>query len=131
MMWGDAACIRVAVGALINNALRYSPPEKPIWVDATCSEGALEISVRDCGNGIPHQDLPRVTEQFYRGSNSLDTHGAGVGLYIADVCARQHGGTLSIDSQPGAGTVCTLSLPFGAPASNRKSSDQDLSECMV
>ncbi len=118
-MWGDAAGTKVAISALLNNALRYSPADTTVFIDATCADGALTISVRDQGGGIPAEDLPRVTEQFYRGSNSLNTHGAGVGLYIADVCARLHGGSLIIDSRPGTGATCILTLPFGAPASGR------------
>ena len=70
----------------------------------------------DDGRGIPPEDLPRVFERFYRGSNvDAETAGSGLGLAVAQQIVRQHGGAIDIDSQPGNGTVVSLRLPCTGP----------------
>jgi signal transduction histidine kinase len=74
------------------------------------------VRVRDRGRGIPPEDLARVFERFYRGSNvDVMTSGSGLGLAVAHQIVAQHGGTIDIESQPGIGTVVTLSLPRSGP----------------
>ena len=105
-----------AVGNLLSNAVRYTPAGGQIditWRDR--ADGGGEIEVRDTGIGIAREHLPRLAERFYRvdGSRSRDTGGTGLGLAIVKHVMQRHGGSLEIDSQPGAGSRLRLLLPAG------------------
>jgi signal transduction histidine kinase len=69
------------------------------------------IRVSDTGIGIRPDDLPRVSERFFRAQNSPGVPGSGIGLAIVDELVRGHYGTLSIASEPGQGTRVTITLP--------------------
>jgi signal transduction histidine kinase len=125
-VWGDVLGFQIALGALVNNALRYSPEDSVVTVEAATTGDHLVLSVTDSGPGIADEDLANARKEFFRGRNSLDTHGAGVGLYIADKWATLNGGTLSIESWPGQGTRCVLSLPLRMPSAPDA---QPLEEC--
>jgi signal transduction histidine kinase len=75
------------------------------------------LQVQDYGRGILPQDLPRVFEPFFRGSNvDAQTSGSGLGLAVANQIIEQHGGAIDIDTQPGIGTVVSLRVPRTGPA---------------
>lgn len=127
---GNVGAIRVAIAALVNNAARYSSEGSDVRVDLAGDDRTVTITVVDSGPGIEPEDLPRVREEFYRGGNSHGTHGAGVGLYVADVCARLHGGTLAVDSGAGGqGTRCVLRLPLNAIYASAGDEPDDRREC--
>ena len=69
------------------------------------------ISVKDLGNGIPHNEHERIFELFTRGKNNTKK-GLGVGLFISRQIARSHGGDVTVASTPGHGSTFTLSLPL-------------------
>jgi signal transduction histidine kinase len=72
------------------------------------------LEVRDGGIGIPPEDLPRIFERFYRASNVGDQlRGTGLGLAGARQIVEQHGGEISVSSQPGTGTTFAVRLPLG------------------
>jgi signal transduction histidine kinase len=74
--------------------------------------GNAILCVRDEGVGIPLEDLPHVFERFYRGRNAVEQAvGTGLGLAVARQIVEQHGGSVSIESRPGSGTLVTLRLP--------------------
>ena len=75
--------------------------------------GELVFEVQDHGPGIPPDQIPRLTEAFYRpdGARSRETGGYGLGLYLCRLIAVAHGGDLSIDSEPGRGTKVIVRLP--------------------
>lgn len=113
---GDPGAIRVAIAALVDNALRYSPTDTVVRVNLGLAGDSAVVTVSDDGPGIAAEDLPRIKQQFFRGGNSHGTHGAGVGLYIADVCAKLHQGRLDVSCGVGKvrGTRCSLGLPLAA-----------------
>jgi two-component system sensor histidine kinase ResE len=79
------------------------------------ADGFVTVSVRDCGPGIPAEDLAHIFERFYRGEKSRTrskASGFGLGLSIAYWIVEHHGGKISVDSQIGKGTVFTVSLPL-------------------
>lgn len=107
---GDSdALIRVFVN-LLDNAIKYTR-QGGITVAANRHSDAVEISIADTGSGIAAEHLPRLFDRFYRAEASRTTRGAGLGLAIAQEIIHAHGGTIAIESTPGAGTTATVTLP--------------------
>lgn len=114
----DPARLRQALENLLSNALKHSPKGMPVWVeigsekrfkaDGPGEEEWAAISVHDDGPGIPAELLPRLFTRFASGPNS---QGLGLGLYLARSIAEAHGGTLTVESNPGQGTTFQLCLP--------------------
>jgi two-component system, OmpR family, phosphate regulon sensor histidine kinase PhoR len=103
-----------AMGNLVNNAVRYSPPGGRIDVRwQVLRDGRGEFSVTDTGPGIAAQHIPRLTERFYRvdGSRSRESGGTGLGLAIAKHVVQRHGGELRIKSVVGQGATFAFTLP--------------------
>jgi signal transduction histidine kinase len=116
-LWADKNHLVQILSNLLDNALKYTRPEGRVWVEAhTSSTGAravLEIRVGDTGLGIPEDEQARVFERFYRGSNNPPgATGTGLGLSIIHELMAQHGGTITVDSRPGEGSVFTLHFPL-------------------
>jgi two-component system, OmpR family, sensor kinase len=109
----DATCdpVRVAqiVRILIDNALTHTPPGTQITVTAGRENGEVRLAVRDNGDGVDHQAMPRIFEPFYTAD---DAQGSGLGLAIASELAERMSGHLAVESEPGD-TVFTLELPVG------------------
>jgi two-component system sensor histidine kinase MprB len=102
----DPVLVERAVGNLLDNAVKYSPPGAPIEV--TVREG--EVVVADHGPGIAEDDLPRIFDRFYRAATARAKPGAGLGLAIVREAAEAHGGAATAES--GAdGARFRLSLP--------------------
>jgi signal transduction histidine kinase len=97
---------------LIDNALRYTPPGGEITLGARTRDDVTLITVQDTGAGISPQHLPHVFDRFYRGDSARSRDGgeSGLGLAIAKAIVEAHGGTISVDSTPGAGTTFTIAL---------------------
>lgn len=108
----DAAILGSVLGNLLSNAVKYSPPGKPVTLEAILENGRLTFIVSDEGIGIPVQDLARVCEPFHRCGNVGEVPGTGLGLAIVQRCAELHGGTLSIASTVGVGTTATVIIPI-------------------
>jgi signal transduction histidine kinase len=105
---------------LIDNALKYSPERARIDVRAHPDANGAVLEVADTGRGIAPEHLTRLFDRFYRGdaARSRATGGAGLGLSIAKVLVDAHGGTLSLSSSLGEGTLARVRLPFlAAPPS--------------
>jgi signal transduction histidine kinase len=111
----DTQAIGRVLNNLISNALRHTPAGGEIHVHAWRTDRGVELSVRDTGEGIPAQDLPRIFERFYRGDAARSRHhgtgGAGLGLAIAQGIVRAHGGDIRVESQIGKGAQFTFSIP--------------------
>jgi signal transduction histidine kinase len=95
---------------LVDNALKYS--HDPVQVRARHTAGHLLVEVIDTGRGIVPEELPLVTEELYRGSNTHDTAGSGLGLAIVQRILERHSGRLELRSRPGQGTIATVQLPY-------------------
>ncbi|AEB10452.1 ATP-binding protein [Desulfobacca acetoxidans] len=105
-----------AVVNLIDNAIKYSPPETAVAVTAEPATEKVLIRVRDQGRGIALEHLPRLFERFYRvdTSRSRKVGGTGLGLAIVKHIAQAHDGWVTVDSTLGQGSVFTLHLPLSA-----------------
>lgn len=95
---------------IISNACKYTPENGKIVIDATNKDDLVEIKLADNGIGIPKEDLPRISERFYRveKGRSRQMGGTGLGLSIASEMIKSFGGSLKIDSVFGEGTTVTL-----------------------
>jgi two-component system OmpR family sensor kinase len=113
---GDADRLRQLVLLLLDNALKYTPPEGSVTLGLRRDGAEAEITVRDTGVGIPAADLPHVFERFYRAdpARGRDPGGTGLGLPIARWIVEQHGGSIALASEPGRGTLATVRLPLAA-----------------
>jgi two-component system sensor histidine kinase MprB len=104
---GVAERLARAIGNLLDNAARHSPPGGVI--DVTADEHG--VRVRDHGTGIEPADLPHIFERFYRGVNARGRQGSGLGLAIVRQVAEQHGGSVSAENATGGGALMTIELP--------------------
>ena len=98
---------------LIHNAYRYSNPGGSITVQFTSQTEAVEIKLRNSGEGIPKEDLPFIFERFYRTdkSRTRETGGTGIGLALVRQIVSLHQGTITVQSEIGQETVFTVQLP--------------------
>jgi two-component system, OmpR family, sensor histidine kinase KdpD len=109
----DLSLARTVLGHLIANADLYSLPELPITISTAEKNGFLLLSVADEGPGIDETEAALIFEKFYRGKDQrFRVDGTGMGLPIARAIVEAHGGTLSVVSRPGHGSVFTFSLPL-------------------
>jgi signal transduction histidine kinase len=115
---GDAERTGQTLAAILDNALRFTPPEGTITVEGEATDKRIKATVTDTGPGIPPESLDRIFERFYR----ADTHsaartrgpsggGTGLGLAIARDLARAQGGELIVENVPRGGARFTLTLP--------------------
>ncbi|MFJ1807971.1 MULTISPECIES: sensor histidine kinase [unclassified Streptomyces] len=113
--WLDADPVRLrqALGNLVTNAVRHTPPDGTVTLTARGDGERVALEVADTGTGIGADDLPHVFERFWRAekSRSRRTGGSGLGLPIVRQLTVAHGGTAEAASTPGTGSVFTLRLP--------------------
>jgi two-component system sensor histidine kinase MprB len=103
---GTRARLARAIGNLLDNAVKWSPPDGE--VEVAVREG--EITVRDHGPGIAEADLPHVFDRFYRAPSARGLPGSGLGLAIVKHVADAHRGTVRAERAPGGGTLLRLTL---------------------
>ncbi len=113
----DESLLRHILTNLLSNAVKYSPAGVPVELGLRREGGRAVLTVRDRGIGIPEGDLPKLFQAFHRAANVGDIQGTGLGLVIVKRCVDLHGGTIEVQSQPGAGTTFTVRLPAVAPSS--------------
>jgi len=106
--------LSLLVRNLIDNAIRYTRPGGAVDIRVGKNRDEVELTVRDSGVGIPARDLPRVFERFYRvdRARSRETGGTGLGLSIVRHVAENHGGSVSVTSELGAGSSFVVRLPM-------------------
>jgi two-component system sensor histidine kinase KdpD len=97
---------------LVDNAIKYSPPDAPIEVSARTTGGQAYLEVADRGDKIPVEDLERVFDKFYRVGHPGRVSGTGLGLSICRGIVEAHGGRVWAANREGGGTVLTVSLPL-------------------
>lgn len=111
---GDADSLREMLGNLIDNAIRYTPPQGEITVSVSADASSVMLSVEDNGPGIPETHRERVLERFYRILGSGQS-GSGLGLAIAAEVAKRHGATLTIsEGSSNIGALFSIRFPISA-----------------
>jgi len=98
---------------LLENALKYSPPDTKVELRVEAGPDSLTLSVRDRGIGVPEAEKQFLFDAFSRASNVGDRPGSGLGLFVAQKCAQAHGGQLRYASQPD-GSVFSITIPLAA-----------------
>ncbi|HCH34345.1 MAG: Two-component sensor histidine kinase [Candidatus Saccharibacteria bacterium GW2011_GWC2_48_9] len=112
MLQADANSLVQILTILLDNAIKYSPPNTTITVRAEQDTKHTYIHIVDQGIGIPETDINHVFSRFYRGDSSRSaTPGYGLGLPIAHKIVKLHSGTLSVESTLGKGSVFTVAFP--------------------
>ena len=111
---GAEADLKSAFQNLIVNAINYTPVAGKIKVNWQETSNGLELSVTDTGAGIPHRDIPRITERFYRVGDDRNrkTGGTGLGLAIVKHVLHSHNARLEIQSTPGKGSEFRCIFPL-------------------
>jgi two-component system phosphate regulon sensor histidine kinase PhoR len=106
---------------LVENALKYGESGKKVVVGATEAEDGVRFFVRDYGEGISSEHLPRLFERFYRvdKARSRESGGTGLGLAIAKHVVRAHGGAIKAESELNHGSTFSFTLPRQEVSSER------------
>jgi signal transduction histidine kinase len=105
----DPAQLRQALDNLVRNAVEATPRGGRVDLLARRAEGGHVVEVRDTGRGIEPDHLPRIFDLYF----TTKADGTGVGLAVTQQIVTAHGGTIEVDSRPGAGTTMTVRLPAG------------------
>ena len=115
-VYADGQRLTQALMQLCANAVAHTGPGDLIAAGSEVSADRMRLWVRDTGSGVPAEDREWIWQRAVRGRNSRSGKGAGIGLAIVSTIARAHGGTVTLDSAPGAGARFILNLPgWAAP----------------
>jgi len=111
---GDRDLLGLAFYNLLDNALKFTGPDETVEVRAAEDGRWLTVEVADTGTGIAAEDLPRVFEELYRGTNARSAEGSGLGLSLVQRVIERHGGDISVRSRQSdqKGTVFKVRLPL-------------------
>ena len=109
----DRFYLEGAVMAVVDNAIKYSDDSPKVEITASTRSGHTYINIKDNGIGIPSGEYKRIFDKFYRvtSGDRYATSGYGIGLYYVQSVVKRHGGSVSLDSALGRGTLFTLKLP--------------------
>lgn len=110
----DALLVEQVLVNLLENALRYTPPDSAIEVEAHAEPGQVVIEVADRGPGLPSTELERVFDKFWRSAGSGQPSGVGLGLAICRGIVELHGGQIRALNRPGGGALFRFTLPLAA-----------------
>ena len=111
LVYGDIQRLQRMVANLLDNAIKYTPPDGTVTVSADGDESMVFVEVKDTGIGISGEDFSDIFERFYRCDPSRSDAGVGLGLSLVMAIARSHGGDVAVTSSPGKGSTFTVSLP--------------------
>jgi signal transduction histidine kinase len=112
---GQQENLRIMLNNLVDNALRYTPPDGRIDVAVRRVDDQAELTVADTGPGIPEKERERVFDRFHRLAQA-DIPGSGLGLAIVRQVVESHGGSVTLGDAPGGGLLVTIRLPAVAEA---------------
>lgn len=108
----DRTRLEQVAANLIDNAVKYTATGGRVDVVVVRTEDAAVLRVRDTGSGIPADELPRIFDRLFRGDTSRTERGLGLGLSLVKAVVEAHGGTVDVVSEPGRGSVFTVTLPM-------------------
>jgi len=110
---GNEFSINEMITNLLFNAVKYTPENKSVHLEAQSHNDSVQIEFSDTGIGIPANELGNIFEEFFRASNAKkrEKDGTGLGLSIVKQIVDRHGGEISVQSQEGQGTTFTVTLP--------------------
>jgi two-component system phosphate regulon sensor histidine kinase PhoR len=108
----DPEGLRMCLDVLLDNAIKYTPPDAPItlWAGRTPT-GGVELTVADAGPPLLPDEIDRLFDKGYRGSAAVGIPGSGIGLYMAKAVIEVHGGTLNVQNLPESGKKFRIWLP--------------------
>lgn len=112
-LMADPLLFRLALNNLVENAIKYSPAEKPILMSLETEDGRMLISVKDQGTGIPDGEKKKIFERFYRigAEETRQAKGTGLGLYLTRKIIGDHGGTLHVEDNVPCGSNFVIRMP--------------------
>jgi signal transduction histidine kinase len=110
----DREALSCVIWNLLDNAVKYSPESRRIWIDLARAGNRVSMAVRDQGLGIAPSEQSQVFKKFIRGkaSEMLNIRGTGIGLAIARQIIHDHAGEITVDSESGKGSTFTVFLPI-------------------
>jgi signal transduction histidine kinase len=110
---GDKGRIFQLLDNLVSNAIKFTPAGGDVRVSVAPVNGVVRLEVADTGIGIASDEQRRLFERFFRASGAAERHiaGTGLGLYIARAIVEAHGGSISVESEPGLGTAFSIDMP--------------------
>ncbi len=110
----DGEKLSQAFGNLLSNAIKYTERSGSIEVTVTCFDHTSRVAIRDSGLGIAAEELPKLFDKFYQATNASTAHikGTGLGLALVKAFVEGHGGTISVASTLGVGSIFTVELPL-------------------
>jgi two-component system sensor histidine kinase KdpD len=108
----DAVQVERALVNLLENSLKFSPPDELVHVRVTTTRSEVIVRIVDRGPGLPQSELERVFEPFHQAAAPEKLRGTGLGLAIAKGFAEANGGRVWAESQPGQGATFALALPL-------------------
>ena len=111
---GDEDALAQVLVNLLSNAEKYSTERKEVKLHTWIDDGWVNVSVIDCGMGVPNGEERKIFEAFYRAHDSLSSgiQGSGLGLTLAQRVAHEHGGEIRFEHRDGGGSRFTLRLPL-------------------
>jgi signal transduction histidine kinase len=107
----DRNRLQLLLSNLLDNALKYTPQGGRVEIASEFLANEVRITVRDTGIGIDTDDLPRIWDRLYRADKSRSQRGLGLGLSLVKAFVEAHGGTATVTSQPGQGSIFTVTFP--------------------
>jgi len=110
-MAGDRNRLRQIFANLLDNAIKYTPRDGRIDIDAVQHNRQIDVSVKDTGIGIPPNELSRIWDRLYRGDKSRSQRGLGLGLSLVKAMVQAHGGEVDVSSVPGVGSRFVIRIP--------------------
>ena len=103
---------------ILDNAIKYSPADSPIDINAKEVAGEVHIEIADHGVGVPPEDLARIFDKFYRVQQPDNVKGTGLGLSISKGIIEAHQGCITAENRPGGGTIIKIILPAATDEQN-------------
>lgn len=110
-VFSDPNMLRIILSNLLSNSIKYSHDGKNIWVKAAINAGALSLSVKDEGIGIPYDDQENMFDRFFRAKNAINLEGTGLGLNTVQRYLQLLGGNIFFESEPHEGTTFHVNIP--------------------